>query len=96
MTSKSLIWFVLDQSSSDNLNRTNTLTQKRQTPHKDNEQNNVALRRRNYERKNEIDVKITYFNKNEREKHVREMIFDKKIIIIKLSINHPSLKDDGE
>jgi len=33
--------------------------------HKDDEQYNVALRRQNHERENEIDVKITYFNKRE-------------------------------
>jgi len=39
--------------------------------HKDDEQHNVALRRQNHKRENEIDVKITYFNKREREKPVR-------------------------
>jgi len=42
--------------------------------HKDDEQHNVALRRQNHERENEIDVKITYFNKREREKRVRGVI----------------------
>jgi len=32
--------------------------------------NNVALRRRNHERNNEIDVKITYINKREIEKRL--------------------------
>ena len=32
---------------------------------KNDEQNNIALRRQNYERKNEINVKIIYFNKRE-------------------------------
>jgi len=36
--------------------------------------NNVAQRRRNHKLKNEIDVKITYFNKREREKRGREVI----------------------
>jgi len=39
--------------------------------HKDDEQHNVSLRRQNHERGNEIDVKITYFNKRERQKRVR-------------------------
>jgi len=39
--------------------------------HKDDEQTNVAQRRQNHKIKNEIDVKITYFNKREREKRVR-------------------------
>jgi len=44
------------------------MKQERQTtPHKNDRQNNFSLRRRNHERKNEIDVKITYFNKRERE-----------------------------
>ncbi|KEH35479.1 hypothetical protein MTR_3g092175 [Medicago truncatula] len=38
------------------------------TSHKDDDKNNVALRRRNQESKNEIYVKITYFNKREIEK----------------------------
>jgi len=42
--------------------------------HKDDEQTNVARRRRNHKIKNKIDVKITYFNKREREKRVRWMI----------------------
>jgi hypothetical protein len=36
-------------------------------------------------------VKITYFNKMEREKRVRGMILSQK-----LTINHPSLVDEGE
>jgi len=36
------------------------------------------------QKKNEIDVKITYFNKREREKRVRGVI------------NHPSLMDEGK
>jgi len=44
------------------------------TPHKDDKQNNVTLRRRNHERKNQIDVKITYFNEWEREKRVKVVI----------------------
>ena len=51
----------------------------------------VVLRRRNHKRKNEMDVKITYFNKMEREKRVREVILGQKLII-----NHPSLVDEGE
>jgi len=42
--------------------------------HKDDEQHNVALRRQNHERENKIDVKITYFNKREREKRGRGVI----------------------
>jgi len=45
------------------------------TPHKDDKQNNVALRRRKYKRKNEIDVKNTYFSKREREKRGKWVIF---------------------
>ena len=52
---------------------------------KDDEQNNVALRRRNHERKNKIDVKITYFNKREIGKWVR-----------KSTLNHSSLVDEEE
>ena len=56
------------------------MKQERQTTsHKDDEQNSVALRRRNHERKNKIDVKITYFNKREREKQVRGVILGQKI-----------------
>ena len=48
------------------------MKQERQiTPHNDDEQTNVAPRRRNHKIKNEIDVKITYFNKRKREKRVR-------------------------
>jgi len=36
-------------------------------------------------------VKITYFNKREREKRVREVILGQK-----LTINHPSLVNEGE
>jgi len=53
--------------------------------------NKVALRRRNHERKNEIDVKIIYFNKREIEKWIRGVILGKK-----LTLNHPSLIDEGE
>jgi len=76
MTPKSLIGSAMDLSWSDNLNRTNTWTkqERQQTSHKDDEQRNVALRRQNHERENEIDVKITYFNKREREKRVRGVI----------------------
>jgi len=44
--------------------------------HKDDEQHNVALRRQNHKRENKIDVKITYFNKREREKPVKGVILD--------------------
>jgi len=43
------------------------------TPHKDDEETNVAQRRRNHKIKKEIDVKITYFNKRKREKRVRDL-----------------------
>lgn len=43
-------------------------------PHKDYEQTNVKLRRRNHNIKNEIDMKITYFNLREREKRVRVFV----------------------
>jgi len=78
MTPKSLIGSALDLSWSDNLNQTNTWTkqERQQTSHKDDEQHNVALRRQNHERENEIDVKITYFNKREREKRVRGVILN--------------------
>jgi len=36
-------------------------------------------------------VKITYFNKREIEKRVRGVILDQK-----LTLNHPSLLDEGE
>jgi len=36
-------------------------------------------------------VKITYFNKREREKRVRGMILGQK-----LTLNHPSLMDEGK
>jgi hypothetical protein len=49
----------------------------------------VAQRWRNHKIKNEIDVKITYFNKREREKRVRGVILDQK-----LTLNHPSLVDE--
>jgi hypothetical protein len=52
--------------------------------------NNVALRQRNHE-KNEIDVKITYFNKRKLEKRVIGMTLGQK-----LTINHPSLVDEEE
>jgi len=58
---------------------------------KDDEQNNVALRRRNHERKNKIDVKISYFNKREIEKRVRGVI-----LLQKLTLNHLSLVDEEE
>ena len=76
MIPKSLIGSALDRSWSDNPNRSNTLEkQERQTTsHKDDEQTNVAQRRRNQNIKDEIDVKITYFNKREREKRVRRVI----------------------
>jgi len=61
------------------------------TPHKNDEQTNVALRRQNYNIKNKIDVKITYFNQREREKQVREVILGQK-----LTLNQPSLMDEGE
>jgi len=78
---------------SDNLNRSNTWEQqeKQTTSHKDDEQTNVARRRRNHKIKNEIDVKITYFNKMEREKWVRGVILGQKLIL-----NHPSLVDEGK
>jgi len=45
------------------------MKQEKQTiPHKDNEETNVALRRQNHKMKNEIDVKIIYFNKRKSEK----------------------------
>jgi len=55
--------------------------------------NKVTLRRRNHEIKSVIDVKITYFNKRKIEKRVRV-----KGVILgqKLTLNHPSLVDEGE
>jgi len=68
------------------------LKQKKQaTSHKDGEQNNVALMWRNHKRKNKIDGKITYFSKRERKKGVTGLILGKK-----LTLNHPSLMDEGE
>jgi len=64
---------------------------KQTTSHKDDEQTNGARRRRNHKIKNEIDVKITYFNKREKGKRVRVMILGQK-----LTLNHPSLVDEGE
>jgi len=92
-TPKSLIWSALDRSWSDNLNRANTWTkQERQTTsYKDDKQNKVALRWQNHERRNEIYVKIAYFNKREIEKRVRGVILGQK-----LTLNHPSLVDEGE
>jgi len=57
--------------------------------HKDDEQTNVARRRQNHKIK--IIVKITYFNKREREKRVRGVILGQK-----LTLNHPSLVDEGD
>jgi len=59
--------------------------------HKDDEQTNVARRRQNHKIKNEIDVKITYFNKRKREKRVRGVILGQKV-----TLNHPSLMNEGE
>ncbi|AET03760.1 hypothetical protein MTR_8g075370 [Medicago truncatula] len=59
--------------------------------HKDDEQTNVAQRRQNHKIKNKIDVKITYFNKREKEKRVRGVILGQK-----LTLNHLSLMDEGE
>jgi len=68
------------------------MKQERQTTlHKNDEQTNVALRRRNHKIKNKIDVKITYFNKREREKRVRGVVLGQK-----LTLNCPSLVDEGE
>ena len=62
--------------------------------------NNAAQRRRTTQRhtkttksqkKNEIDVKITYFNKREREKRVRGVNLGQN-----LTLNHPSLMDEGK
>lgn len=64
---------------------------KKKTSHKDDEQTNVARRLRNHKIKNEIDVKITCFNKREREKRVRGVILGQK-----LTLNHSSLVDEGE
>jgi len=64
ITLKTLIGSALDRSWSDNLKRSNTWEkqEKQTTSHKDDEQTNVAQRRRNHKIKNEIYVKITYFN----------------------------------
>jgi len=59
--------------------------------HNDDEQTNIAVRRRNHKIKNEIDVKITYFNKRVREKRVRGVILGQK-----LTLNHHFLMDKGE
>jgi len=55
------------------MNRSNTWEKKERqtTSHKYDEQTNVAQRRQNHIIKNEIDIKITYFNKREREKRVK-------------------------
>jgi len=73
-----------------NLNRTNTWRkQERQTTlHKDAIQK-TSLRRRNH-KKNEIDVKISYFSKRERDKRVKGVILGQK-----LTLNHRSLVDEG-
>jgi len=76
MTPKSLIGSALDRSWSNNLNRSNTWEkqEKQTTSHKEDKQTNVARRRRNHKIENEIDVKITYFNKKKIEKRVRGVI----------------------
>jgi len=51
--------------------------------HKDDEQTNVVRRRRNHTIKNKIVVKITYFNKKEKEKQFKEVIYSQK-----LTLNH--------
>jgi len=56
------------------IRKTNNVAQRRRTI-------NVAQRRRNHKIKNEIDVKITYFNKREREKRVRRMILRQKLTL---------------
>ena len=62
--------------------------------------NNAAHRRRTTQRrtkttksekKNEIDVKITYFNKREREKRFRGVILGQK-----MTLNHLSLMEEGK
>jgi len=45
-------------------------------------------------KKNEIDVKITYFNKREREKRFRGVILGQKMTLKKMTLNHPSLMDE--
>jgi hypothetical protein len=65
---------------------------KRQTTsHKDDKQNSVALRRQNHKRKTQFDVKITYLNRREGEKRFRGVIWGQK-----LTLNHPSLVDEGD
>jgi len=60
------------------------MKQERQTTkHKDDEETNVALRRRNHKIKKK-DLKNTYFNKRESEIQVPRMILCQK-----LTINHP-------
>jgi len=41
--------------------------------------NNTAQRRRNHERKNKLDVKITSLNKREGEKLFKEVILPQKL-----------------
>jgi len=84
---------ALDWSWFDNLNWSNIWEkQERQTTsHKNDEQINVARRRQNHKIKNEIDVKITYFNKRERVKLVRGVTLGQK-----LTLNHSSLVDERE
>jgi len=62
--------------------------------------NNAAQRRRTKlghtkttksRKKNKIDAKITFFNKREREKRVGGVILSQI-----LTLNHPSLVDEGE
>jgi len=83
-------WICTRSKLYDNLNRTNnkrnkkdkqrhTKTRNKPTLHYDDE---ITI-------KNKIDVKITYFNKREREKQVRWVILGQK-----LTLNHPFLMDE--
>jgi len=68
------------------------MKQERQTTsHKDDKQNKRHTKTMKSQKKNEIDVKITYFNKMEIEKQVRGVILG-----LKLTIKHPSLVDEWE
>ena len=64
--------------------KTNNATQRRRT-------NQGHTKTKKSQNKNEIDVKITYFNKGKEKKLVRWVILSQK-----LTLNHSSLMDEGE
>ena len=88
----SLIEFALDRSLYDNMNRTNTKRNKKDKQRHTKTRNKPTLQSDDeITINNKINVKITYFNKGEREKQVRGVILGKK-----LTLNHPYLVDERE